>query len=313
MMASGWLCCASRRPISAFIAVRTSYPSSRSIRANVCVTPSSSSTMRIVAVASRAGSSTFAVPRGDFIVTEVDRSERPEPTGSHVTLQAFGEPDSGAACPRAARARPHHSPAPGQEPPSVRGRHQPRHRAERAGQQRHLDPVSRRRPRVAGARASACRRWSRSRPASRSITSKRSRSGRTFAKLRTAVSPVRAVRHGRRRPPAVRGQPDSRRAKSGATSPSATTSGSRSSIEAAKPCLRRGPRPVARPAAPVKKAAAPKAARGARQAALRGPKAAKKPARAAETKVGQCPSSESRATSAATSRSRLVHVVRPAG
>ena len=40
---------ASRRPVSAVIAVRTSYPSSRSIRANVWVTPSSSSTIRIVA------------------------------------------------------------------------------------------------------------------------------------------------------------------------------------------------------------------------------------------------------------------------
>src|ERR1035437_7391267 len=50
MMASGWLRSAWDRPISAVEAVWTRYPSRRSIRANVVVTPSSSSTMRMEAV-----------------------------------------------------------------------------------------------------------------------------------------------------------------------------------------------------------------------------------------------------------------------
>jgi hypothetical protein len=49
MIASGRRSLASLRPVSALNAVRTPYPSSLSIRANVCVTPSSSSTMRIAA------------------------------------------------------------------------------------------------------------------------------------------------------------------------------------------------------------------------------------------------------------------------
>src|SRR5437868_9187553 len=48
IMAFGWLSFATLRPDSAFMAVRTWKPSSFSIRANVCVTPSSSSTIRIV-------------------------------------------------------------------------------------------------------------------------------------------------------------------------------------------------------------------------------------------------------------------------
>ena len=60
------------------------------------------------------------------------------------SLEALGEPDPGAAGPRAARARPHHPAAAGQVSAEVRGGHQPGRRAERRRRHRPVGGVSRR-------------------------------------------------------------------------------------------------------------------------------------------------------------------------
>ena len=121
----------------------------------------------------------------------------------------FGEPDPRPTCSRTARARPHHPPSSGQKPASVRGRHQPRIRAERAGQQRHLDGISRSGAGFARARqAPSGGRGGRDRRVGQSSRG----AGRmgAFRQASGGISPVRAVGDGGRRPPAVRRQPDSR-------------------------------------------------------------------------------------------------------
>ena len=205
-------------------------------------------------------------------------------------LEAFGEPDPGAAGPRAARTRPGDSPAAGQEPPPIRGGDQPRRRAERRRSAAGRRPCI---PDLCCSRSSAaigCRRWSRSRRASRSTTSRRSRNGRTSpgCGCRSICTCPRAWSTWRG---ASAKTTRFTSARSGATTRSATRCGSRSSIAVA----RRLPAPArARRGAPAR--AARQQARGqrprsARHAPCASPRRVRDEARAAQKRArsGEAP------------------------
>ena len=101
-------------------------------------------------------------------------------------LEALGEPDPGAARPRTARARPHYSLAAGEEPAEVSTPESTRALNRTSRSAPVLRPFTRTWCCIARNAAAASRRSSKSRPASRSIISKRSPSGRISPELRAA-------------------------------------------------------------------------------------------------------------------------------
>ena len=206
-------------------------------------------------------------------------------------LEAFVEPDSGAAGPRAARARPHHPPAPGQVPPQVRSWHEPRRRAERCrsatGRTRcypDLVLLSQDRGRkAAGRRRGRDRRIGQSPRGAGAV-------GASSAAAR-GVPPVRAGRHGRRRAAADARTTRSTSPKSGATTSSATRCASRWCTAAAKRRQRRdapeaGAKPARRRSRSRPRRAASRAEAGKPAAAKDRPKTKPK-AREAEEGGGQ--------------------------
>ena len=219
---------------------------------------------------------------------------------THVTLRGFlhvpvypfepYEPDSGPAGPGAARARPHHPPAPGEVPRDATksGSTLAPSRTPRSGRARR--PCTRIWSCSRRSAASGCRASSRSRPASRSTTSKRSPSGRTSPGCgrRSTCTSLQAWWTS---PGGCARTTRSTSTKSGATTPSATTSGSRWCTAAARSAIRT--RPARRAAAQRRRAGRRRptpTARAQHQAGVAA-KAAKKAGQDAEAKVARCPSS----------------------
>ena len=164
----------------------------------------------------------------------------------------------------------------------VRGRHQPRRRADLAGRRRAVAPSSRTWCSRPWSGAAGSRRSSRSKPANRSTISKRSPQWTHFSRLRAAFHLYVPAGHGGRRAAAGRREPGPRQRDSGAITRSATRSGSRSSTGAANGPARARPRrraggegpsrrrrvPRPRRTPPRPRASPPRAARRARRVRL---------------------------------------------